>query len=287
MISFVQSTIDSNIGSSSTASLTGVVTGDTIIVGIGSHSSATVTVTSITDSAGNTYIQAPSARASAGPASIMTDIWYAKNVTGGSLTITTNFSSSIFFFVVPSEFSGIDHSSPLESASNRSDTSGVATPILGPALTNTNSTDLLLTVLQSDGSHGGWNTFLSPWTTIVQTDAAFGVAYYLPGSTGTFTAAGNNSMGQDYCSSGGIFIQAGSGPLTLNLSDTQSSSDVRHMNDNPKLLDFEFMSDAFGKKITARTLQEVTQMNEWITLEQNPSNTWTNSDDDNQIPIVP
>jgi hypothetical protein len=92
------------------------VAGNLMVVGIRPGSSAT-TVTSVTDTAMNTYTQCPSARSNT---SASTDIWYAKNITGNSANVVTaNLSGATSFSTIAAmQYSGANASSPQDTAAN-------------------------------------------------------------------------------------------------------------------------------------------------------------------------
>src|SRR5216684_718349 len=107
MISFVQNATPTDTGSSTSAmiSLVGVTTGNLLIVPIWSfftHFSGFLqqNVISITDNMGNTYFPIPSVKGqwnqNVGPTQVQSsEIWYAKNVIGGSLTLTVTLDQTL------------------------------------------------------------------------------------------------------------------------------------------------------------------------------------------------
>ncbi len=91
----------------------------------------TVTVTGITDTAGNTYSQCTGALASDVNAG-RSDLWFAKNIAGNaSNVVTVTFSASIDFRrIAVFQYSGADTVSPFEVAVN---TSGTGTSLTSPS----------------------------------------------------------------------------------------------------------------------------------------------------------
>lgn len=104
-------------GTSTTLAYT-ATTGDLLYVSIGTGNSSAVT--SITDTASNTYTLIN--RGTAGNFADV-DTYYAKNITGGSLTITFNSNTSDNFNINVLEFAGIDTTSPLGGIANGNNTS--------------------------------------------------------------------------------------------------------------------------------------------------------------------
>lgn len=94
-------------------SLAAITNGNTVLVGIFIKSS-TVTVSSVTDSAGNTYT-ADTIRqvASHAGGSFRTIFYRASNVTGSPTSVTVTFSSAIDCCMFVAECSGVTNTSPL------------------------------------------------------------------------------------------------------------------------------------------------------------------------------
>jgi hypothetical protein len=217
-IAYVQAT-QSTSGTSIT--INGVTTGNTLIFTAAfAGSSFPIHITGISDTL-NTYSQATGAYVGDTTVDQQSDIWYASNVTGGNLTLTISYDHSVTLAELwIGEFSGIKISAPFESASNTSASSGGP---VGPSLSPANVGDLLITIIAA-GS-GTSISISSPWIEpISPTHGTYPTAYYLPGSTSPTNAVASPNTSQNYCSSGAIFV---SSPLTLSLSDTQSSSDAR------------------------------------------------------------
>jgi hypothetical protein len=87
--------------------------GDTNVVAIG-WENATTTISSVVDTAGNTYqVAAPVTRGTG----ISQAIYYAKNITGGTPTVTVTFSAaSAFPDLRIMEYSGLDTTAPLHTS---------------------------------------------------------------------------------------------------------------------------------------------------------------------------
>lgn len=97
-ITFVQHASGGYISSSSQTTGIGssVATGNNIIVCVATTQATgntVVTVASVTDNKGNLYSKAISASNTGPPIPVGAEIWYAENVTGGSVTVTTNLSA--------------------------------------------------------------------------------------------------------------------------------------------------------------------------------------------------
>ncbi len=131
----IQKTLNT-VQSNSTNSVTlpgAVTTGDLIIVGITQYNAP---LSTITDNLGNTYTPvAPAQHANA--STDYAQLYYAKNVVGGSLTVTTTFSSNTDTNVGVYEYSGINTGSPLDQVTYTIGSS--VTPNGGPLITTTDS----------------------------------------------------------------------------------------------------------------------------------------------------
>lgn len=120
---FVQATQNGNAGSSATTrvgTFGAAVTAGNIVVGVVTWGSGTTTdLTSVTDTAGNTYtIKRRIADSGNGQSAA---VFYAYNVTGGFTAVTANFGSSqIYTGISLMEFSGEDTASdPIDGANEQ------------------------------------------------------------------------------------------------------------------------------------------------------------------------
>jgi hypothetical protein len=108
-------------GASKAVTINGTTAGNFIIVGIGWCADvncgfpASVSVSTVTSSAGETCSQVPNANGGATP-SLKTDIWYCPNIHGGNdtITVTTTSSQASYLSVFLSEWTGITNVSPLD-----------------------------------------------------------------------------------------------------------------------------------------------------------------------------
>ena len=130
LISKVADSGGSSVNTLTTAAMN-LSAGNLLVMGIRGGSSS-LTVSSISDTAGNTFTQCPSAISNT---SNMTDIWYAKNtIANAANQVTVNYSGSATFQgVIASQFVGLNTSSPQDTSANghatgTSVTSGSFTP---------------------------------------------------------------------------------------------------------------------------------------------------------------
>jgi hypothetical protein len=191
MAAFVQTlTAQSTSGTTplvSGAFTTSTTSGNFLVVAIGNDSGLTGTITSITDSKGNTY-----AKANDIATSVSLSVWYAANITGGSShTITVNFNDSNTgnVSIVAQEFSGIMASGALDKTAAATGTS--TSPSSGATATTTQANELVVASLVTAGTAttttagAGYSNLGGP-TTI--TDARTAQASKIVAATGTQTA---------------------------------------------------------------------------------------------------
>jgi hypothetical protein len=129
-ISFVQqNATDAGAASTNSTAFSNANTAGNLIVVVAAWGSTTISMSSLTDSAGNTYVSAagPVNWNGAAPTSRQ-QIFYAKNIKGGANTVTAQLSSATanFFQLFIFEYSGADTISPLDAVSSASSSSGTA-----------------------------------------------------------------------------------------------------------------------------------------------------------------
>ncbi|MBZ5625338.1 MAG: hypothetical protein LAQ69_42555 [Acidobacteriia bacterium] len=121
---FVQAAAQAASGSVSSLSSSfpsNTVTGNLILVGFNFNANATPS--SVTDSQGNVFTQVGSQLTS--PGGIGSRVYYAKNIKGGTDTVTINLSASANFFeVYLAEYSGVDQAAPLDAQAGASGNAG-------------------------------------------------------------------------------------------------------------------------------------------------------------------
>jgi chitodextrinase len=172
-----QSSVTVNYTSAQTA-------GDTNILAIG-FNNATSTISSVTDSKGNTYT---AAAALARGSSFSQAIYYAKNITSataGSNTITVTFSGAVpYADIRAAEYSGLDATSPVDVTASAS---GTATTANSGNLTTTVSNELIFGAGITD--FGFSSTAINGYTMRIYTQPDTDVAIDKNvTSTGTYSA---------------------------------------------------------------------------------------------------
>ena len=181
-----------NTGTNS-CSMTSTLSGSTIIVPIGML--AGVTVSSISDNAGNTYTQCTSAYVNgATGAGAALDIWYCQNATAGctSISVTTSNGSSAGVFGV--EVTGLLTSGVFETAGHHFTTTS-STTITGGSVTTAHAKDFIIGIGVNPASYNTITGMASgnPFTIGDIVSGALATATLVTSSTGTYTPAWTQS----------------------------------------------------------------------------------------------
>jgi hypothetical protein len=207
--------------------------GNLLVVGWASTGGGgATTIASMTDNAGNAYVEAGAARAVDTNMNDMGDVWYAKNSVGGAtvLTITPNPTGSSGTAVIW-EFSGLDTSAPLDQAAVLNSQPATSTPS-GAPVTTAASNELVVSIGWLQGVVTGilsGNVFTND-----STATGDGWAHYVASSPGTYSAQWNSNLGT-YGSSTVSFRRATSassavvpdGPCDLNKDGVVNVLDVQ------------------------------------------------------------
>jgi len=195
---------------SSSIVINGVTSGNVLIVAFadfdGVGAGVSHPVNTIVDNMSNTYLQVSGAQATETSTDrILSDLWYATNVTGGNLTLNITWTNgnpqTPVIYVL--EFSGLKVVSPVYGGNAAS---GSASAIVGPNLTNSMSAaDTLLTILTPRTFS---ENLSNPWITVTPVVGGNPIGYYTPGTIGTFHAVGDVNSNQSWCSSGLVLSAA-------------------------------------------------------------------------------
>jgi uncharacterized protein (TIGR03437 family) len=190
--------------------------GNLIVVGwqAGGGVATSITISSLTDNAGNTYAEAGAARSVDTVAGSVADIWYAMNSVAGATTLTITPSSTVTGGgAVIWEFAGADLSAPLDQTAILNSQSATATPS-GAAVTTTAGADVVVSLAPVADTVTGissGNSFVS--------DSAIkgsGWAHLITTSAGSYAAQWTQNPAGTYASSTVAFKAAGSVTLTSN-----------------------------------------------------------------------
>src|SRR5580704_5549957 len=149
----------------STCTIPSTGSGNLIVVGwqAGGGIATSLSVSSVTDNAGNTYAEAGTARSVDTVAGSVADVWYAMNSLPGATTLTITPSSTI-----PSggaviwEFSGADLTAPLDQTAILNSHAASATPS-GAAVKTSASADVIISLATASHVTGilSGDTFVS------------------------------------------------------------------------------------------------------------------------------
>lgn len=155
-IAFVNATGANNASSAGTIATPAfsVTAGNTIIVSVSSYTATKQTVSSITDTAGNTYTRCGNREA--GDASHDQEVWVAANILGNaSNVVTVTFSGSAAWrYVIAAQYSGLATSSPYD----------VGSALIITASGTTHTTNTAVTTVANELCFGWFVTWDNPYT---------------------------------------------------------------------------------------------------------------------------
>jgi hypothetical protein len=207
-IAFVQVNSATPANNSSPVSVTyplAQTAGNTNIVVVG-WNDTTSTVSSVVDSRGNSYILA------VGPTSgtaLRQSIYYAKNIVGGSNTVTVTFSKAAFFVDVRVlEYSGLDATAPLDVAAGAA---GTGLSANSGSATTTSANELIFGAGTTGGSFG-----VPPfgWVTRILTANSDNAIDQIVSSTGSYSAASTLTYSATWVMQMATFRASGQGGTT-------------------------------------------------------------------------
>lgn len=222
--SFAQITqVQHKVGTSNTNANTVAVTvsatgsGNLIIVGVGGSSSQTVT--GVSGGCSGSYLQVTGARATESGGRF-SDVWYCASSSAGATTITVTFSaaSTARKEGYVHEVSGMDTSSPVDTAAALSNIASCSAPCTGAADTTTNANDYIIGVFRTAGICN--NTGAGGGFTNDDASSAGCAVHDIVSATGTYTPTYSMSSAGVGAASTVSFKAAGGAPATCAQSIT-------------------------------------------------------------------
>jgi hypothetical protein len=182
--------------------------GNLLVVGwqIGGGANTSTSITAISDNVGNSYVEAGAAKSIDSSAGSANDIWYAKNIAGGStsLTITTSATVNNAGLMIW-EFSGADQNAPLDTSAVSNSQSASATPS-GAPVTTTGTSDAVVSIVAVANDVTGivsGNAFTND--ALLKSN---GWAHLITTSSGAYAAQWNQDAAGSYASSTAAFKSA-------------------------------------------------------------------------------
>ena len=188
-----------NFPSSCTIPATG--SGNLLVVGfqMGGGVSTAITLSKITDNAGNAWAEAGAARSIDAAAGSVADLWYAKNTAAGATSVTIGTSAPIANgAAVVWEFSGADPTVPLDQTAVLNSQPSTASPA-APAFTITAANEVILSLAAVSGNITGiaaGSAFTSDatlkgngWARLIATTAGTYQARWVGNPAGTYAAS--------------------------------------------------------------------------------------------------
>lgn len=222
-IAFVGQATNSASATTDTVTIS-TTSGDLLVASIGVNSTSAPGVSSVTDTAGNTWVRAGSIAAGAGTGA-RTDIWYAANATAvTSVTITVPSTTDIVANV--SEYSGVSATSPLDTALTT--TNLATTSHASSSLTTSSNGELVITDLSY--LNGGTVTATgSGWTSL--TGSSINTknskySYQIAPSTGSFSQTWTSSTSTTSGSVIAAFRPASGNTSSLFVVDSSTSANA-------------------------------------------------------------
>lgn len=223
-ITYINNVANNNSGATSVVVTISTTTGNLLVANIHVNSETAITVTSVTDTASNTWTKAVNTTSSTGSGN-RAEIWYAANATAVS-SVTVTISAAQVVVANISEYSGVATSSPLDGTPqgvSRTSCSTGGSACTSPSLTTTNADDLLVTTLSVRNS--GSPTFTgpgSPWNLLTHAgndrpSSYLKPAYQIVAATGTYSASWDMSVADTVDTAIVAFKAAGCTPVTADL----------------------------------------------------------------------
>jgi hypothetical protein len=182
---FVQAVAAAGMGKGLSVSFTrNTVAGDIILVGVDFTMEATPLL--VTDSQGNTFNRVGSLLTS--PGGSRSGVYYAKNVKGGAERITVNLSAnSSYIEVYLSEYSGADHTNPIDAQVGESGRAG--------AVSSGNAKTTIAGDMIYGYCVGDWSCTSGSGFTALSTFHANLIEDKIAGSSGAYAATGSATNG--------------------------------------------------------------------------------------------
>jgi epidermal growth factor receptor substrate 15 len=224
--SLIQTAKNGANANSSTLVLTfgaNVTAGNAVIIGI--NMNTPITLSSVSDGAGNTYTAVPNVNGTGTGQNLY--LFYSSNITGGFNTVTLHISSTGWQVeAIAREYSGISPSSPIVDQSKTGTISALTSWSSGNMSTTTNANDLLVAIAANANSAASSFSAGSGYGNLVlqNAESSFDIAMedQVVNTTGayagTFTA---NNLG-----TGAVGVVAFVGGYIINVSDSITTSDV-------------------------------------------------------------
>ncbi len=264
--------------------------GHLVVVGfqIGPGANTSTLISSMSDNAGNTYLEAGAARSIDTASGSVADIWYARNVMAGATSITITPSTSVTGAgVVIWEVSGIDAAQPLDATAVLNSQASTSSPS-GAPVTSAAASELVISLAAVSGSVTGISSGNAFTGDSVLKGA--GWAHLITSSTGTYFAQWTESPAGTYASSTASFkgAVAGGGPCDLNqdgvvnVLDIQLGTDM-YLGSIPCVLGNGACTSTVVGEIVTATLTGTCSVTTWVAGSHSVSLSWTASTSSNVV----
>lgn len=203
-----------------------VTAGNLIVVLVASAQN----ITSLSDGLGNTYTKID---ADITADSKSGDLWYAKNITGGSCTITSTTTNYNDTCIIAFEFSGLDTTAPLDQHTYTNESGYVTSHSSGSTSTTTQADELVIGAYNGSANDAGYAAGAT-FTGLVSKDGAdlytsAGMEYKTVSSTGTQSADMTTSQFQRGCMFVATFKAASAPPVTSDAANPVAGYSMMQM----------------------------------------------------------
>lgn len=224
-IAYVGSAANSASSSATSVTVTySSTTGNLLVATIHVNTETAISVSSVTDTAGNTWTKAVNTTSSTGSGN-RAEVWYAANATAVT-SVTVTISAAQVHIANISEYSNVATVSPLDGTPqgvSRTTCSTGGSACTSPSITTTNADDLLIAMLSVRNS--GSPTFTdpgSPWNALTNVNndrpsSYLRAAYQVVATTGTYSTSWGMSASDTVDTAIVAFKAAGCSPVTADL----------------------------------------------------------------------
>ncbi len=155
-ISMVHATSCGSVALPGSCTIPSTGSNNLLVVGWQGYYGSTVTINSMTDNAGNMYLEAGATQATRAAGSSSIDIWYSPNVSAGttSITITPSVSGARNDVVIW-EFSGIAQAAPVDATATLSNQPSSTAPTTSPSITTAAAREVAVALVEVSGGVNG------------------------------------------------------------------------------------------------------------------------------------
>jgi hypothetical protein len=132
-----------------------ITAGNLVVVKAYQQTNTTATVSSVTDTAGSTYVQGTSCRVAFSGSTGTIDIWYTKNAVGGSnQVVTVNWNGTVSGATTALQYSGADTTAPFDNCVTNTGANPATT--ISQTITTAGTGEVIVAMACCRGGGTGW-----------------------------------------------------------------------------------------------------------------------------------